>query len=210
VTSPNLELERKLLERYDRVICLDEVGRGSLAGPVAVGASVITQETENSIPKGLKDSKLIPESKRDSIAELSKDWVEHNVGFATSNFIESDGISKALAEAAVAAFEPLVKNKTVILLDGSQNWLKGIDIEVVMQVKADRDCAGVSAAALIAKVSRDQLMRDYHLEYPLYGWDANKGYASGAHIKAIQLLGPTHHHRLSWLTKILSQDQSLF
>jgi ribonuclease HII len=210
VPSPNLDLELRLLERYDRVICLDEVGRGSLAGPVAVGASVITRETASSIPKGLRDSKLIPESKRDSIAKLAMAWVQNNVGFASSDFIESDGISKALAKAALAAFEPLVNGKTVILLDGSQNWLKDLGIEVLMQVKADRDCAGVSAAALIAKVQRDQLMREYHLEYPLYGWASNKGYASESHIQAIQSLGPTKHHRQSWLTKILAEGQALF
>lgn len=210
MTSPSLELERKLLERYDRVICLDEVGRGSLAGPVAVGAAVISAATASAIPKGLRDSKQIIESKRDDIAELSKAWVQNNVGFASSDFIESDGISRALAKAAVAAFEPLLSGKTIILLDGSQNWLKGIDIEVVMQVKADRDCAGVSAAALIAKVSRDQLMREYHIEYPLYGWASNKGYASESHIQAIQSLGATRHHRHSWLTKILAEGQALF
>jgi ribonuclease HII len=103
-----------------------------------------------------------------------------------------------------------VNGKTVILLDGSQNWLKDLGIEVLMQVKADRDCAGVSAAALIAKVQRDQLMREYHLEYPLYGWASNKGYASESHIQAIQSLGPTKHHRQSWLTKILAEGQALF
>lgn len=210
MTTPNLDLERILLERYDRVICLDEVGRGSLAGPVAVGAAVITSETSSNLPVGLRDSKLIAEPKRDAIAKLAKDWVQHSVGYATSDFIESEGISKALAKAAIAAFEPLIMGKTIILLDGSQNWLQGLGVEVLMRVKADRDCAGVSAAALIAKAQRDQLMREYHLEYPLYGWAGNKGYASESHIQAIQSLGATRHHRHSWLSKILSQDQSLF
>ncbi len=210
MTSPNLDLEKQLLKRCDRVICLDEVGRGALAGPTAVGASVITRESLFEVPQGLRDSKLIIESKRESIAELAKSWVQHNVGFASSEFIEAEGISKALAKAARAAFEPLVSGKTIILLDGSQNWLKGIDVEVVMQVKADRDCAGVSAAALIAKVARDQLMREYHLEHPLYEWHSNKGYSSESHIQAIQSLGPTRHHRHSWLTKILSEGQSHF
>jgi ribonuclease HII len=76
-----------------------------------------------------------------------------------------------------------------------------------MRVKADRDCAVVSAAALIAKTERDQLMRKLHEEFPSYDWAGNKGYASERHIAALQEIGPAPHHRISWLQKILGSNQ---
>jgi ribonuclease HII len=209
---PSLDVEKLLLERYDTVIGVDEVGRGALAGPVAVGAAAFSRTTSLEIPAKLRDSKAITESKRDAIAELSRDWVRHAVGYSAVFEIEQNGITKSLADAATGAIAQLISGKTIVLLDGSHNWLhdSGLDVDYHVQVKADRDCAIVSAAALIAKVDRDQHMRELHQEFPDYGWAGNKGYASESHIKAIQTLGPTRHHRLSWLGKILADANSLF
>ncbi len=209
---PSLDVEKLLLERYDTVIGVDEVGRGALAGPVAVGAAAFTRATSLEIPEKLRDSKAIAESKRDGIAELSRDWVKHAVGYSAVFEIEQNGITKSLADAATGAIAQLISGKTIVLLDGSHNWLQdsGLDVDYHVQIKADRDCAIVSAAALIAKVDRDNHMRELHVEFPDYGWDGNKGYASESHITAIQNLGPTRHHRLSWLSKILADANSLF
>jgi ribonuclease HII len=208
VSFPSLELELELLQTYDRVIGIDEVGRGSIAGPVAVGAAAFTKETAQLIPTGLRDSKLITEPKRDSVAALTKDWVSYSVGMQSAAQIEQFGISKALQNAAVLAIEPLVAEKTVLLLDGSHNFLAGVvNLPVVTRTKADRDCAIVSAAALCAKVERDELMRALHTEYPFYDWDSNKGYASESHIAALRSMGPSKEHRISWLTKILGAEE---
>ena len=208
MSFPSLELELELLQTYDRVIGIDEVGRGSIAGPVAVGAAAFTKETAQSIPTGLRDSKLITEPKRDSVAALTKDWVSYSVGMQSAAQIEQFGISKALQKAAVLAIEPLVAEKTVLLLDGSHNFLAGVvNLPVVTRTKADRDCAIVSAAALCAKVERDELMRVLHTEYPFYDWDSNKGYASESHIAALRSMGPSKEHRISWLTKILGAEE---
>jgi len=208
VSFPSLELELELLQTYDRVIGIDEVGRGSIAGPVAVGAAVFTKETTQSIPSGLRDSKLITEPKRDGVAALTKAWVSHSVGMQSAAEIEQFGISRALQKAAVLAIDPLVSGNTVLLLDGSHNFLAGVvNLPVVTRTKADRDCAIVSAAALCAKVERDELMRALHTEYPFYDWDSNKGYASESHIAALQSMGPCKEHRISWLTKILGAEE---
>jgi ribonuclease HII len=209
---PSLDVEKLLLERYDTVIGVDEVGRGALAGPVAVGAAAFTRATALEIPEKLRDSKAIAEAKRDGIAELSRAWVKHAVGYSAVFEIEQNGITRALADAATGAIAQLISGKTIVLLDGSHNWLQdsGLAVDYHVQVKADRDCAIVSAAALIAKVDRDQHMRMLHEEFPDYGWEGNKGYASESHIKAIQNLGPTRHHRVSWLSKILAEANSLF
>jgi ribonuclease HII len=208
VSFPSLELELELLQTYDRVIGIDEVGRGSIAGPVAVGAAAFTIETAQSIPTGLRDSKLITEPKRDSVAALTKEWVSYSVGMQSAAQSEQFGISKALQKAAAIAIEPLVAEKTVLLLDGSHNFLAGVvNLPVITRTKADRDCAIVSAAALCAKVERDELMRALHTEYPFYDWDSNKGYASESHIAALRSMGPSKEHRISWLTKILGAEE---
>lgn len=209
---PSLELEFELLQNFNQIIAVDEVGRGALAGPVAVGAAVFTKETSESIPLGLRDSKLISETKRDPIGLLARDWVEHRVGYGGVFEIEEFGITKALEKAAIAAILPLVRPGTVVLLDGSHNWLSesGLAVDYLVRVKADRDCASVSAAALIAKTERDELMRGLHEEFPIYDWQGNKGYASEKHIAAIREFGPVIHHRTSWLQKILGEQNQLF
>ncbi len=208
MSFPSLELELELLTQYDSVIGIDEVGRGAIAGPVAVGAALFTKTSAQLVPSGLRDSKLIAEQKRDTVAELTKAWVGHSIGMQSASEIEQFGISKALQRAAVLAIEPLISGNTVLLLDGSHNFLAGVvSLPVVVRTKADRDCAIVSAAALCAKVERDELMRALHANDPFYDWDSNKGYASESHIAALRAMGPSKEHRISWLTKILGAEE---
>lgn len=207
MTFPSLELETQLLARYGQVIGLDEVGRGAIAGPVAVGAALLTSSASTAIPSGLRDSKLIAESKRAAVSALVQEWVPTSVGDASVQEIETKGISWALQQAALRALEALNPDKGVILLDGSHNFLQGlVKLPVVMRTKADRDCAIVSAAALTAKLSRDNRMTELHEQYPMFDWASNKGYASESHIAALKSHGPSEHHRLSWLGKILQDE----
>jgi ribonuclease HII len=207
VTFPSLELETELVSRYGQVIGIDEVGRGAIAGPVAVGAALYGPNSSTETPVGLRDSKLIAEAKRTIVAALVRAWVPTAVGEASVQEIESKGISWALQQAALRALEALNPATGVILLDGSHNFLQGlVDLPVVMRIKADRDCAIVSAAALTAKVSRDQTMTELHEQYPVFEWSSNKGYASESHIAALKTSGPSEHHRMSWLGKILQDE----
>ena len=201
------------------MIGIDEVGRGAIAGPVAVGVSLIdkTNPALETWPQKLQDSKLMTPKSRSEIAQPLIDWVSsHAVGFSTNSEIDELGISEALRLAARRALDELfndpkirkliAEDGAVILLDGSQNWLGkvayGLDVQV--QVKADTNCVSVAAAAVLAKVTRDSLMQQLDQQNPGYGLAGHKGYASAAHISALRELGPSAIHRVTWLTRILA------
>ena len=210
MSYPTLETERGLLEAYDAVIGVDEVGRGALAGPVVVGAFLLTAQHLDSLPSALRDSKLIPEKKRTAVAAEVTGWGTSKVGMSSVEIIETKGISFALRRAALEAIEELRGKNAIVLLDGSHNWLGDIGMQIMTKTKADRACGSVAAASVVAKVARDGLMQELSKDFPEYGWDSNKGYSSNSHIEAIQTLGPSKHHRASWLEKILSKDLGLF
>ena len=207
---PSLDLERQLLEKHDVVIGIDEVGRGALAGPVAAGAFFLTADLLGGMPTALRDSKLVPELKRALLAQDVSNWGEARVGFSQAEVIDQKGIMSSLKLAVLQTLNDIPYQNPIILLDGSHNFLADVGIEVVIKTKADRDCGSVAAAAISAKVARDQLMVELAKIYPGFGWEQNKGYASEMHIAAIQTLGPAAEHRKSWLTKILADDLLLF
>ena len=218
-TFPTLQTELKLFERGNRfVIGVDEVGRGAIAGPVAVGVSLIDSQNPNlnSWPEKLQDSKLMTPKSRAEIKKPLESWVEgYAVGYSSNQEIDQFGISQALRMAASRALTELLAQGSrrtdlatqgcVILLDGSQNWLgvHSAGLEVKNQVKADASCVAVAAAAVLAKVHRDSLMELNDLDYPEYGFAGHKGSASARHIEALKAQGPSPLHRLTWLTRIL-------
>ena len=217
---PTTEVERSLTG-YRYVIGIDEVGRGAVAGPVAVGAFVVDMKTLDvgKIPTKLQDSKLMTEKARELVfEELSKWQPGYAVGLVEAKDIDKHGIVPALAQSAVRALhqifeleelsQALADQQVHILLDGTHNWLESVvsRIPVTVRPKADRDCFSVAAAACLAKVTRDRLMVELAAEYPIYHLDGHKGYASSAHIDALRLHGPSEIHRVSWLTKILSGE----
>jgi ribonuclease HII len=205
---PTLRHERTLLRDGARlVIGMDEVGRGAIAGPVAVGLSVVDLATRTA-PEGLKDSKLLPEARREQLQPKVARWARHSaVGLASNERIESIGIIAALGLAAKRALDALREQGVdltgaVVLLDGSHDWLSpAIDgaLPVTMRVKADRSCAAVAAASVLAKVHRDRLMIENDARHPGYLWTSNKGYASAEHYAGIDRVGPSPLHRWSWL-----------
>ena len=218
-TFPTLQTESKLFERGNRfVIGVDEVGRGAIAGPVAVGLSLIDRENPNlnSWPEKLQDSKLMTPKSRTEISKPLEDWVEnYAVGYSSNQEIDESGINEALKLAASRALTELLSRGSiradiasqgaVILLDGSQNWLgkQAAGLEVDLQVKADTNCVSVACAAVLAKLKRDALMELHDLDYPEYGFAGHKGYASAKHIEALKAHGPSLIHRVTWLTRIL-------
>ena len=194
------------------VIGIDEVGRGAIAGPVGVGVSVVRASTRTA-PAGLKDSKLLSEQRREELYPAVRVWSrEHAVGLASNDEVETIGIIKALGLAASRALLSLRDSGTqiqdaVVLLDGSHDWLtpaltpadRSLGLRVTTKVKADRTCAAVAAASVLAKVQRDRLMIAADADHPGYLWASNKGYASAEHYAAIDALGPSPLHRWSWL-----------
>lgn len=211
VADPTMRLERSLhREGVAWVIGCDEVGRGAIAGPVAVGLSMVDGGVRRH-PSGLRDSKMLSEPKRETLAPLARDWSVYSaVGLASAEEVDRLGIMACLGLAGTRALEQLYDAgapvaSAVVILDGSHDWLSahgsGVP-RVRTQVKADRDCASVAAASVIAKVHRDRIMIEADEEIPGYGWKGNKGYASTEHYAAINELGPSDLHRRTWLHKL--------
>lgn len=211
--EPTLELETELLlSGADLVIGCDEVGRGAVAGPVAVGLCVLDQITLESKtePAGVRDSKLLSPTLRERLSPQIHAWVtESAVGFASAAEIDEFGIIQALGLAASRGLDAIQSKISLrncaMILDGKHDWLAPIapnGTRVVTRVKADRDCLLVAAASVIAKVERDQLMIAEDERHPEYGWARNKGYGAASHFDAIARFGATELHRRTWLRNI--------
>ena len=206
--DPTLEVETAMHAAGARfVIGIDEVGRGAIAGPVAVGLCVVDVAV-GAHPAGLRDSKMLSEKRRVALAPLTVEWAVHTaVGLASAPEVDSIGIVAALGLAAKRGLVALHEaganvGESVILLDGSHDWLNpalSSPLRVQTRVKADRDCSSVAGASVVAKVHRDTLMIEADARHPGYGWAGNKGYGSPDHMAAIAALGATDLHRRTWL-----------
>lgn len=204
-TRQMYEFERGLAQG-GVVVGLDEVGRGPLAGPLAVGAVVLPDEP---VIVGLNDSKQLSEKRRE---ELSREIKEHalawTVQYIEPQDIDEKGMTACLRLAfgrAVREIESQGFDVAVILLDGNPLHLDSREINVI---KGDGKCASIAAASILAKVARDSLMTRYAQEYPEYGFDSNKGYGSAMHQQAIAEHGLTPIHRASFCTSFT--QESLF
>lgn len=233
--GPHLRHERALLRSGARLVAgMDEVGRGSLAGPVSVGVVVVGLETR-SAPRGVADSKLLTPAARTALLPALGRWgVARAVGHASPAEIDAIGIIAALRLAghrALAAVGAVAGPVDVVLLDGNHDWLTppaqgelfalevatralaphasdahvapvpvpAVPVPAVhLRIKADRTCASVAAASVLAKCERDALMTSLAPAHPAYRWDENKGYASPEHVAALRALGPSALHRRSW------------
>lgn len=214
---PHLEVEHALVAAGARyVIGVDEVGRGAIAGPVWVSAGVWSPDC-GPIPEGLRDSKLIPERRRGDIAQRAEQWLLASAsGHTEASAIDSGGIMAALSSAGASAVAQAWRSvgeprATVVLLDGNQDWLSAHlppGLSVVTCTKADLTAAAVSAASVIAKVSRDQVMIEADERFPGYGFAGHKGYGSAVHREAITRLGPCPLHRVTWISSLKVQSPS--
>lgn len=198
-----LRVERALLReaRPGAVLAaVDEVGRGALAGPVAVGV-VIIDAASAAAPQGVRDSKECDRATREHLAPRVRAWANRSaVGMASSVEIDSIGIIGALALAAARALNTTGVRPDLVLLDGKHDWISRVapGSQVVTRIQADATCAAVAAASIIAKVTRDAHMVALDEQCPGYGWSGNKGYAAPEHIAALERHGPSPWHRVSW------------
>ena len=177
------------------IVGVDEVGRGCLAGPVYAAAVCLKSDSGTHL---LTDSKVLSERRREELAPqiCHEHWV--GVGFATVEEIDQINIFQASLLAmkrAVIALENEMKQVTGhLLVDGSFK-VPGLTCEQTTLVKGDLRCAPISAASIVAKVTRDRLMKELALLHPAYGFESHKGYASPAHRKVIEEIGPCQIHR---------------
>ncbi|WP_343212247.1 ribonuclease HII [Actinomyces sp. 565] len=213
---PDRELEARLLAEFELVGGMDEVGRGSLAGPVSVGLAIVSRDTAPVFPPGLADSKQLTPRRREALVEPCRGWVaDYAVAHAAPAEIDALGILGALrlaGQRALAQVEARGHLPGAVILDGTVDWLRGRSRpaapacagekeaaplpEVHTRAKADAHCAVVAAASVMAKVERDALMRS--LPDPGYDWARNKGYSSPAHAEGLARLGASDLHRRSW------------
>lgn len=192
--SPGLSLERDLWTDDSKVVVgIDEVGRGAWAGPLTVAAAVVPRDRR--IYK-IRDSKMLHESEREAIFERVVDWVEHwGVGHASSEECDELGMSDAQRLAATRALDDLGIQGDHHLVDGNWDFVGGAQTII----KGDAKSLSIAAASILAKVTRDRIMRDFDSQFPGYNFAANKGYPCPVQKAHLQYMGPSSIHRRSWV-----------
>lgn len=198
------------MARY--LIGIDEVGRGPLAGPLTLCACRVKEDFDFSYFDKIRDSKkLSPQKRREWFEKISALRSAGLVSFALSHIsaeeIDSTGLSHCIKKAIRNILDDLSASpfETEIRLDGSLFAPHEFTFQTTI-IKGDEKEPIISAASIIAKVTRDKMMEDFDREYPLYGFAAHKGYGTAAHLKALRVHGLTPIHRKSFLKKILSPN----
>jgi len=180
------------------LVGMDEAGRGPLAGPVV--AAAVVMPTSNIIP-GINDSKKISEKKREALYDIiMQSAVSVGVGVINAETIDDINILNATRLAFKQAYEKISVPVDVVISD----QISGLDIEgYIPLVKGDSQSYAIAAASIVAKVTRDRMMRAFDDQYPEYEFFRHKGYGTSAHVAAIKQYGPCAIHRMSFLTRII-------
>jgi len=201
----NLQFEHLIWQTGVKVIVgIDEVGRGPLAGPVVAAAAVFEPEVHI---EGVTDSKKLSAKKRELYYEqIIETCKAYAVGVVDNKEIDRINIRQATFKAMRKAIGSLGITPEYLLVDGEEMPGKIYPQEAL--VKGDLRSFTIASASIIAKVTRDRMMLDYHKQFPQYGFDTHKGYGTAAHIAAIKAHGPTPIHRRSFLTRIYPESAS--
>ena len=196
--APTRALEKEMWERgHETVVGIDEVGRGSWAGPLMVGAAILPRNTR---VNGVRDSKLLTEREREALFDKLTAWcVSWSVGAASQEECDRLGMSAAQKLATRRAIDGLTVTPDVAVTDGKWDFVSPSVQHVELAVKADLRCLSVATASVLAKVVRDREMRRLAESYPHWSFDSNKGYPCPVHKAAIQGYGPSAIHRRSWV-----------
>ena len=194
-STDRLKFERQLWkEGYKRVVGLDEVGRGCLAGPVVASGVIFDPGT---VIEEIRDSKSISEDRRDELTEVIKDkalaWTVQEGSIAEINDLNILWASIKTMQKCAGIITP---KPDYMLVDG--NRFTDSLIPYTCLVKGDDRSMSIAAASILAKTYRDKLMRNLHEQFPEYGWASNAGYPTAAHKKALKAFGYTKHHRTSF------------
>lgn len=178
---------------------IDEAGRGPIAGPLVVAGVII-----NSYIKGLNDSKVLSEKKRELLFDEIKEKSSYHIVFTEAKTIDEKGLSACLKNSILEIMSALDKKADEFLMDGNTSF--GI-VTLQHKIKADATVKEVSAASILAKVSRDRYMVEISKNYPKYNFEKHKGYGTKAHVEVIKEFGRCELHRKSFKLKSLNEDK---
>jgi ribonuclease HII len=194
--SPSLSLERALWDAgHDVVVGMDEVGKGAWAGPLTLGAAVLPRDRR--VYK-VRDSKQLTPAEREALFDRITGWcTAWGVGHASHEECDELGMSEAQRLAARRALAQLGVGPDRVLLDGKWDFVGGGIAQRV--VKGDARCLSIAAASILAKVTRDRIMRAEAEHYPWWWFDHNKGYPCPRHKAALRGTGPSAIHRRTWV-----------
>ena len=203
---PHASRERLLFESGAKTIVgIDEVGKGSWAGPLVIGIAMLSREMVFSDEPavalgGVRDSKQLSEMQREDIFDqVAARCLRWSIGAASALECDQLGMVEAQRLATARGFAALsVASVDVAIVDGRWDFVSPHARKVLVEVKADADCVSVAAASVLAKVSRDRMMRSLAGDYPQWHFDTNKGYPCPKHRAALQGYGPSAIHRTSW------------
>ena len=195
------EIEKDLHTKgFNKILGIDEAGRGPLAGPVVVAGVIMP---ENSMIEGINDSKKVSEKKREKLYDLIiEEAISYQVAIIGQDIIDKINILNATKKGLTNVVEGLDVKPDLIIVDALTNIdTKGIPYESI--IKGDAKCYSISAASILTKVTRDRIMREWDEIYPQYGFINNKGYGTAKHIEAIKEYGLSPIHRRSFTKGIV-------
>lgn len=180
------------------VVGLDEAGCGCWAGPVVAACVFLKQPIEDSLLSELHDSKTLSRLKREKICDIliNHPQVFYGVGQSSPQEIDQINIRQAAFLAMERAYENMGMDAVAALVDGTGKPKLGCPIQPI--IKGDQRSYSISAASIIAKVTRDRIMEQLALEYPAYGWEKNAAYGTADHQRGLAEIGVSPHHRLSY------------
>lgn len=193
--------EENLYNEGNKLICgVDEAGRGPLAGPVAVGAVVMKKD---SMLEWVNDSKKVTEKRREILYDrIIEDSLAWSVQLIFEKDIDELNILNATKKGVTLAIKDIIeqlKTKPDIIILDALREIDTFNIPYQSIIKGDATCYSISCASILAKVTRDRLMKEYDEKYPQYGFAKHKGYGTKMHIDAIKQYGPTEIHRKTFI-----------
>jgi len=199
IKNPFLYEKRLFQKGYKNIVGVDEVGRGSLAGPVVAGAFLLVQESveylSRSVVDQIDDSKMLLPKKREKIYAELLAHTSFSVGVVSSFELDAIGLTKAVQKAMDKAIQKLGVEADYIITDGGHFYFSKPFSTVI---DGDATIFSVAAASIVAKVMRDEMMVRISKKFPLYELEKNKGYGTQKHRDAIKKYGPTRQHRFTF------------
>ena len=190
-------MEKELYNKGFEYLCgIDEAGRGPLAGPVVVAGVIMPKD---SMIEGVNDSKKVSEKKREKLYDvILEEAISYSVAVIGQDVIDEINILNATKQGVTKVVEELDVKPNLILVDALTHInTKGIPYDSI--IKGDAKCYNIAAASIIAKVTRDRIMREWDEIYPQYGFINHKGYGTAKHIEAIKEYGPCPIHRKTFI-----------